>query len=228
MPSPLSCGQGRTSHSHRKETDMRALAVPLLAAMAPFLVGDAFAHGIVGKRFFPATLTIDDPFVADELSLPTYSYQKFGGSSDEPAMSESSFAFDYTKRITPDLGIGFGGTFLQQRPDGGGTTTGWANFALSLKYKHYKNAEREAIASVGVDWDIGHSGSSRVGAEPFSTVTPGLFFGKGFGDLHDAAAMLRPLALTGQLGVGIPSSSSTSTVNDDGELTVDRHPNTLV
>ena len=81
---------------------------------------------------------------------------------------------------------------------------------------------------MGIDWDIGHSGSSRVGAEPFSTVTPGLFFGKGFGDLPDGAAMLRPLALTGQLGIGIPSTTSTSTVNDEGELTVDRHPNNLV
>jgi len=29
--------------------------------------GLAFAHGIAGQRFFPPTLTIDDPFVADEL-----------------------------------------------------------------------------------------------------------------------------------------------------------------
>jgi hypothetical protein len=29
--------------------------------------GLAFAHGIAGQRFFPSTLTIDDPFVADEL-----------------------------------------------------------------------------------------------------------------------------------------------------------------
>jgi hypothetical protein len=33
----------------------------------------AFAHGIAGKRFFPATLVTDDPFVADELSLPAIS-----------------------------------------------------------------------------------------------------------------------------------------------------------
>src|SRR5262249_62038704 len=31
----------------------------------------AAAHGMAGQRFFPSTLTIDDPFVADELSLPT-------------------------------------------------------------------------------------------------------------------------------------------------------------
>ena len=33
----------------------------------------AAAHGFAGKRFFPATISTDDPFVADELSLPTVS-----------------------------------------------------------------------------------------------------------------------------------------------------------
>jgi hypothetical protein len=31
---------------------------------------DALAHCFVGARFFPATLAIDDPCVADEMSLP--------------------------------------------------------------------------------------------------------------------------------------------------------------
>ena len=39
--------------------------------MAAFDADPAAAHGFAGKRFFPATLTNDDPFVADELSLPT-------------------------------------------------------------------------------------------------------------------------------------------------------------
>lgn len=198
------------------------------AAAYLLFAGGALAHGVVGKRFFPATLTIDDPFVADELSLPTYSYQKFNGSGDEPATSQSAFAFDYTKRITPDLGLGIGGSFLRNTPEGYSTTSGWDNFALSLKYQGYQNADREAIVSVGVDWDIGHSGSSRVGAEPFSTFTPALFFGKGMGDLPEGAKMLRPFALTGQLGIGIPSRTSTTSVNDSGETVTELNPNTLV
>ena len=77
---------------------MRARWVPLLAVVSQLLAGDVFAHGIVGKRFFPATLTIDDPFVADELSLPTYSYQKFGGSSEDPAMSWRFFVQHYSQK----------------------------------------------------------------------------------------------------------------------------------
>jgi hypothetical protein len=33
----------------------------------------AYGHGFAGARFFPATLSTDDPFVADEFSLPTVS-----------------------------------------------------------------------------------------------------------------------------------------------------------
>jgi hypothetical protein len=33
----------------------------------------AFSHGFAGDRFFPATLTTDDPFAASEMSLPTFS-----------------------------------------------------------------------------------------------------------------------------------------------------------
>src|SRR5262245_32784808 len=35
-------------------------------------------HEIVGNRFFPATLAIDDPGVTDELALPTISMSKTG------------------------------------------------------------------------------------------------------------------------------------------------------
>jgi len=199
-----------------------ALCFGLLAAST------TSAHGIVGKRFFPATLTIDDPFVADELSLPTYQQRKMPGSAEEPATMQTELAFDYTKRITPDLGLGVGGTYLSLSPDGGTNQKGWDNFALSLKYQFYQSAEREAIISAGIDWDIGHSGSARVGAEPFSTVTPALFFGKGFGDLPESARFLRPFALTGQLGVSIPSRTSTSTVNDDGDVVTEQNPNNLI
>ena len=209
-------------------TAWHGMALVLALCFGHLGANTASAHGIVGKRFFPATLTIDDPFVADELSLPTYQQRKLPASEEEPATMQTELAFDYTKRITPDLGIGIGGTYLSLSPDGGTNQKGWDNFALSLKYQFYQNAEREAIVSAGVDWDIGHSGSARVGAEPFSTITPALFFGKGFGDLPESAGFLRPFALTGQLGVSIPSQTSSSTVKDDGDVVTEQNPNNLI
>jgi hypothetical protein len=191
------------------------------------LAGSAAAHGFAGKRFFPATLAIEDPFVADELSLPTISSFRQPASGDEPASRETAFAIDMSKRITEDFGIGFGASWLTVSPSGGESQHGFDNLALSAKYKFFQDDAHETILSAGVDWDIGGSGTRRVGAESFSTVTPSLFFGKGFGDLPEEARWLRPFAVTGQLGVGIPSRASTTTVGDDGDDVVERHPHVL-
>jgi hypothetical protein len=201
---------------------------PLLAAMLGLLVNSsAAAHGFAGKRFFPATLVTEDPFVADELSLPTYAYSRTPANGDEPSARESSLSIDLAKRVTENFGIGFGAAYKQIKPEGGDRQSGWDNLAASLKYKFYQSDEHETIVSAGVDWDIGGSGSKRVGAESFSTITPALFFGKGFGDLPAEMKYLRPFALTGSLGVGFPTSASTTTVNDDGDISVERHPHTL-
>jgi hypothetical protein len=96
-----------------------------------------------------------------------------------------------------------------------------------IKYKFYRNDEHETLWSAGIDWDIGGSGSKRVGAESFSTITPTLFFGKGFGDLPRDMKYLRPFAVTGLVGIGIPSRASTTTVIDTGDVSVDRHPDRL-
>jgi len=187
----------------------------------------AAAHGFAGKRFFPATISTDDPFVADELSLPTVSSQRFSASGDEPSTRETDISIDVSKRITDNFGIGFGALYKQLQPEGGDRRRGFDNLAANLKYQFYTTAEREAIVSAGLDVDFGGSGSRFVGAESFSTFTPGIFFGKGMGDLPDEWKFLRPLAITGQVGVGIPSSASSTTVSDAGDVSVDRHPNTL-
>ena len=104
---------GISGASPRTALRVRPTAVALCLGM--LATGWGLGHGVVGKRFFPATLTIDDPFVADELSLPTYPQQKMPGSvMSQPRQTE--WAFDYTKRITPDLGIGIGGTYLARAP----------------------------------------------------------------------------------------------------------------
>ena len=51
-------------------TDARA-RFALAAALTALPASSALAHGFAGDRFFPATILTDDPFVADEMSLPT-------------------------------------------------------------------------------------------------------------------------------------------------------------
>ncbi|HZW73166.1 MAG TPA: hypothetical protein VFF43_06440, partial [Caldimonas sp.] len=186
----------------------------------------AHAHGFAGKRFFPATLATDDPFVADELSLPTVQYRRTvddsGASSKDTVTS-----IELAKRITPQLGVGFGATWLNLRPEGAPRASGFDNFAASAKYQLLVDEPHETIVSIGVDWDIGRSGATRVGAERFSTLTPAVFVGKGLGDLPESMKFWRPIALTGSLGVGFPTSSSTTTLDDDGNAVTEQHPHVL-
>src|SRR5205807_10579322 len=87
----------------------------------------------------------------------------------------------------------------------------------------FTSEKHETIFSLGADVEIGGTGQKRVGTESFSTWTPAFFFGKGFGDLPDTIPLLRPVAVTGLVGVVIPTSASTRM--SDGEI--ERHPNVL-
>lgn len=215
--------------SKSREAVPRKCTLLFLVAAAGSIIDPAaaLAHGIVGNRFFPATLVTEDPFVADELSFPTISSRRMPATGDEPATRETTFAVDVSKRITENFGISIGSQYKRLKPDEGEAVHGFDNLAAGLKYKFYQNNEHETIISAGIDWDIGNTGAKRIGAESFSTVTPSVFFGKGFGDLPADLPFLRPLAVTGQVGVSIPSRSRSTTVTDDGDTNVERHPHFL-
>jgi hypothetical protein len=201
-------------------------ALTLLLGAAPAAV----AHGLIGQRFFPATLAIDDPFVADELSLPTISLMSFGRSGDAPAFRQTDISAEFSKRLSPNLGFSLAGNLVILDPDQGKTESGLDNMEISLKYVFWKSAEHETLLSAGVSWDVGGTGSKRIGAESFDTVTPQLFFGKGFGDLPDSLELLKPIAVTGAFGVGIPTRrfNKTITVSDEGDVDVEKELNPKV
>jgi hypothetical protein len=48
-------------------------------------------------------------------------------------------------------------------------------------------------------WGIGHSGAQGAGANEPDLIVPGIFFGKGFGDLPANLAWLRPFGITSAL-----------------------------
>jgi hypothetical protein len=139
---------------------------------------------------------------------------------------------DLSKRITPEFAIEIGDTFTALNPHDGRAANGFGNLELGGKYQLLKNGEHEAIVSIGLGVEVGGTGGRSVGAESFSTWAPGIFFGKGFGDLPVTVRFLKPFAITGQLGVAIPTSASTRSVTIDvqtGErdIEVERHPDVL-
>jgi hypothetical protein len=189
----------------------------------------AYGHGFAGARFFPATLSTDDPFVADEFSLPTVSSIV---TPDNRGTRETDISMDISKRITPQFAIEIGETLTALNPHEGRATNGFGNLELGGKYQLLKNDPHEAMVSLGLGLEVGGTGSGSVGADSFSTWTPGIFFGKGFGDLPEALRFFKPLALTGLAGVEIPTSASTRsvTVNEqtgEREVEIERHPDVL-
>jgi len=191
----------------------------IATALMIFPAVDTWAHGFAGSRFFPATIVIDDPFVADELSLPTVSNLK---TSTDPSVVQTDISGELSKRITSEFGlsIGYAWTHLDQvgPPH---NPNGFQDLEITPKYQFLLNAPHEAVASVGVITEVGGIGAARLGALPFATYTPTFYFGKGAGDLPETLNWARPFALTGTVGYSITSSKKfTSPVIDpDTEMT---------
>lgn len=167
-----------------------ALAVAALTlAIAP----QAHAHGFAGNRFFPGTIAVEDPAVADELALPTISSQD----------GETEYEIEWGKRITPNFGIAFGGAYVD-----GQDAQGWSNLVTGLKYQFLTDAESETILSAGLEVEWGGTGDHSV-AEDTTTVVPTFYFGHGFG--RASAEWARPFAVTGSLGYAMPANHQDET-----------------
>jgi hypothetical protein len=206
---------------------LRAMLCAGLIALAAGPLANA--HEIVGNRVFPATLAIDDPGVADELSLPTVLFYKTG---NNPSVRQLDISGEYSKLITEDFAVSFSPTWSHIYAPGGPLgvgASGFQNIETTFKYRIYKNAEHEFVASVGLNVEWGHTGAQDVGADAFTAFTPTFYFGKGFGDLPAGMGWARPFAITGQVGYAIPSSSATVTVDPtSGDVDTEFNPRVLV
>lgn len=202
----------------------------LAVALVP--LGKSAAHEIVGNRFFPATLGIDDPGVNDELAFPTVDSFKTG---DDPPVRQRDLSGEFSKRITEAFAVSFAPTYTHLGPPGGPTgmgASGFQNLETTFKYRLFKDPVHEFVLSVGLSVEWGGTGAKSVGADPFNTYTPTVFFGKGLGDLPDTLSWIRPVAITGVIGYAIPGRNSTTTLGFDphnGAPTVDSefHPRIL-
>jgi hypothetical protein len=207
---------------------LRAGLPGLVIALVPMTT--TCAHEIVGNRFFPATLGIDDPGVNDELAVPTFDSFKTG---DNPPVRQRDISGEFSKRITEDFAISFGSTytFLGPIDPTAAGANGFQNLETTFKYRVFKDPVHEFVMSVGLSVEWGGTGATNVGAESFNVYTPTLYFGKGWGDLPDTLSWLRPVAITGQVGYAIPGKNSTTTFGidpDTGDQTIDTEFNPRV
>jgi hypothetical protein len=182
---------------------LRVCAFGLVIVLLSF--SNASAHCFVGARFFPATLATDDPCVADEMSLPTVSWSKTG---DMPSGIEWDVSGEISKRITEDFGVSIGETWTQIRVPGGPTMAGFADLETTFQYQLLKDNSHELAMLLGLIVDWGGTGATNAGiGTSYSVLTPTFYFGQGFGQLPDTIGWARPIAVTGQIGYQIPTTS---------------------
>ena len=187
-----------------KNSRVAFAAVALSAATSP-----ALAHAIAGDRVFPVTLTLDDPGVADEITLPQVVFQPGSGPS-----SQTQLQWEFDKRITPTTALIYNQGFDILTATGSKRATGFENPVITGKWQVYVNAEHEFIASLGIQRELPadlHTVS--IGGDAQGSTNPTAYFGKGLGDLPIGA--LRPLAVTGELSYVIPDRP-VNTANDNG------------
>ena len=192
-----------------KNQNMRAglkkfIAAFAFAAVAPSL---AHAHGIAGNRYFVGTMTFDDPSVADEAIVPNFStlnHPVDGGSA-----VDNRFDWSFTRLLTPVLQVEIDSGWIHRNwPTA--RSSGFATTDVGIKSEIYRNNQHEMLVAAGALWGIGRSGAQIVGADEPNSFQPGVFFGKGFGDLPDWLAWLRPFGITGAFVDELPFGTTTT------------------
>jgi hypothetical protein len=159
----------------------------------------------VGDRFFPSTLATTVPTAADFYNPPY-----FVKLPDTATTREFDIPTTYSRLVTKDLGVFFTETFRVIEDANRGTRSGFDNFVIGAQYQLYTNPEHQFIFTVGGTAAIGGTGSPGIAAS-FSTLTPTIYMGKGFGDLPDSVAWLRPLTITATAAVAVPTDATSLT-----------------
>jgi hypothetical protein len=193
-----------------------ALMLVQAALILLLLPQSAHAHAIAGDRVFPATLEVDDPSVATELSLPAVSWARgpLDDNGNFPNLTNIGAEFDLL--IAPNLAVGISDGWNSQTARAERGVYGFDSIEVSGKYLFYENDEHEILMSAGLVVDIGGTGAASFGDDGSSTFTPTYYFGKGMGDLPDSMALLKPFAITGTLGVAIAQNRSNPDVLQPG------------
>lgn len=173
---------------------------------------DAWAHGIAGNRLFPGTLTFDDPAAADEAVAPNFSHLAHPDGGGE--VTDNRIAYSFSRLLTPTLAVVVDNAWVA-RNWGVAQRGGFDVTNLGLKWQAYRDNTHEALVAASVVWGIGNSGAMGINARAPNTIKPGLFFGKGFGDLPDSLSWLRPFAVTGSLVLEHPTGGISSNLGFD-------------
>src|SRR5215831_4802476 len=177
------------------------------------LAHSAHAHGIAGNRYFPGTLTFDDPVVADELLFDYATRQH--PAEDGGLVRDNAASITFMRLLTPDVAFGASTTGIVRSRSNFPQQAGFDNVDLTFKAMLFRSDPHEILLSAAIRWEIGGTGNAAVGGDRPNILQPGIFYGKGFGDLPDSLAWFRPFAIAGAVTAELPTRNSTTIVGID-------------
>ena len=182
---------------HRLSPICALLCVGALLAHA----SSALAHAVCGARVFPVTLTLDDPGVADELTIPQVDYERSAADGGPGPSHSVNLGFEYDKRLTEDFGIGFDDGYNVNQTDKAKTQTGWDDLSVTVKWAKCIDPDSGFQLGFGVVREFGRTGTSHVGSDEFGNTAPTIYLGKGVDEIP--VSMLQPLQFTAELSYAV-------------------------
>jgi hypothetical protein len=181
----------------------RRLPVPALACAGALMTyaSSAVAHAVCGSRVYPVTLTLDDPGVAGEVTIPQIEYERAAADGGPGPGHDTTLAFEYDQRITEDFGFAFNDDYSVNQTNGAKTQTGWDDLTVTGKWAKCVIPDADFQLGFGVIREFGRTGTSHIGADEFGNTAPTIYLGKGLDEVP--IPMLQPLQFTGELSYAV-------------------------
>jgi len=180
----------------------RSLPVAALVCAGVILrVTPVLAHAVCGNRVYPVTLTLDDPGVADEITLPQIVYTRVAAAGGAGPSHDTSIQFEYDKRLTDEFGFAFNDDYNVNQQNNAKTETGWDDVTFTFKWAKCVDPDRDFQLGFGIIREFGRTGTSHIGSDQYGNTAPTVYFGKGLDEIP--VPMLQPLQFTGELSFAI-------------------------
>ncbi len=162
----------------------------------------ALAHGIVGDRYFPPTVVVDDPFAANEIHAVAGRTANISIDRVDSATGNLGLLGGSVEPLD-GLGISLDATYRSPNGNLNNGSSGFDNLYYRVKQEAWTDKRHEFQFSLGLSGEIANTGSK--GSDGYSNYVPSILFAKGLGDLPDELAWLKPAAVTGVIGYQVPS-----------------------
>ena len=205
----------------------RTLPIAALACAGVLLcrAPPAFAHAVCGSRVFPVTLTLDDPGVADEVTIPQIVYMRSAAAGGPGPGHDTTIGLEYDKRLTEEIGFAFNDGYNINQTDNAKTQTGWNDLAVTTKWARCISPDHGFQLAFGVIREFGRTGTSHIGSDEYGNTAPTVYLGKGLDEVP--IPMLQPLQLSGELSYSVADKGlkTYTTVDSTTGLTSSRTNN---